>query len=64
MTAIVLMVADALVVGLPAEVAVTAEVLDVPSVAPAGAATFTQKVAVAPATIEVVVLVGVVQVAS
>src|SRR5260370_41927507 len=60
----VLMVADARVVEPPTDVAVTVEVLAVPSVAPPGTATLRQKSAAAPATIDAVAVTGVVPGAS
>ena len=63
-TAIVVIDADALTVGLPAEVAVTVDVLDVPSAAVAGAATLTQTSCVAPAARLAVAVIEVVQVES
>jgi len=48
--AIVVMLAAALTVGLPADVAVAADVLDVPSVAVLGGETVTQTSKLAPAT--------------
>ena len=64
MTAIVVIDAEALTVGLPAEVAATVDVLESPSAAVVGAGTLTQTSCVAPAARLAVAVIAVVQVGS